>query len=218
MTRRKIERHVPERDWLALVAGDLPEPRLRSVRAHAAACSGCGLELASWLQLDALLAVQEPDDLDRTIVFDSPIGKLVIHASAAGICRVDFAESAASDAPARGDPLLERARVELEEYFAGRRRAFDLPIDLAGMGPFQRQVLEETARIGFGSLATYGRLAQTLGKPRAARAVGGALNRNPVPILIPCHRVVGSSGSLVGYAGGLAAKRFLLKLEGALAA
>ena len=96
------------------------------------------------------------------------------------------------------------------------RRSFDLKVDLERLTPFNRTVLEQLARVPYGSLTTYGALAGEAGRPRAARAVGMVMNRNPIPIVLPCHRVVGSTGSLVGYAGGLERKETLLKLEGAL--
>jgi epoxyqueuosine reductase len=108
---------------------------------------------------------------------------------------------------------LGEAREQLEQYFAGERRDFDLPLDLRAP-EFQTAVLTELARVPYGAVATYGDLARRIGRPRAARAVGGALNRNPIPIVLPCHRVVGASGSLVGYAGGLERKQTLLALEG----
>ena len=109
-------------------------------------------------------------------------------------------------------PLLLRAREELEEYFAGRRREFDLPLSPHGT-PFQRQVWQALRTIPYGSTCTYGQLAAAVGNPRAARAVGMANHRNPLPILIPCHRVIGSTGSLTGYAGGVERKRLLLSIE-----
>ncbi|MGH3142870.1 MAG: methylated-DNA--[protein]-cysteine S-methyltransferase, partial [Gaiellales bacterium] len=92
---------------------------------------------------------------------------------------------------------------------------FDVDVDLRAVPVFQRHVLDELVRVPYGEVTTYGALARRIGKPRAARAVGGALNRNPVPIIVPCHRVIGASGSLVGYAGGLERKQTLLRLEGA---
>ncbi len=219
MTTPGIEAHVAEREWLALVAGDLSEARLDAVRQHATACAKCGQDLNGYLLLDVALAALGSMNLERSIVVESPVGPLAVYASEAGICRVEFAgEPAVAASPEGQQDVLAQARRQLEEYFAGRRRIFDVPIDLSGVAPFQRQVLEQTAEIRFGSVATYGRLANAMGRPRAARAVGGALNRNPVPILIPCHRVVGATGGLVGYAGGIERKRFLLELEGALAA
>ena len=110
--------------------------------------------------------------------------------------------------------MLARGRAELLEYFRGKRRAFDLPLDPRGT-PFQRRVWEALAAVPYGETVTYGALARRAGSPKAVRAVGQANHRNPLPILLPCHRVVGADGSLTGYAGGLELKRFLLDLEGA---
>ena len=107
-------------------------------------------------------------------------------------------------------------RRELDEYFEGGRQDFDLTVDLSPLPRFQREVLEELVRVPYGHVDTYGALAKRIGKPQAARAVGGALNRNPVPIVVPCHRIVGASGSLTGYGGGLERKEALLGLEGAI--
>ena len=150
---------------------------------------------------------------------DSPVGTLLLAASERGICRISYTPDPDALAGALGPRVLrvprrlDAARRQLDEYFAGRRRTFDLDVDLRA-APFQEQVLRELARVPFGEVATYGELARRIGKPRAARAVGGALNRNPVPIVLPCHRVVGAGGALVGYAGGLERKRALLALEG----
>ena len=111
---------------------------------------------------------------------------------------------------------IDPARRQLDEYFAGKRRSFNLPVDLRLARDFGRTVLQELARVPYGELTTYGTLAARAGHPRAARAVGTVMNRNPVPIVLPCHRVVGSTGALVGYGGGLERKRALLELEGAL--
>jgi|Deesub1362A_J573_1020465.scaffolds.fasta_scaffold02173_6 methylated-DNA-[protein]-cysteine S-methyltransferase len=110
------------------------------------------------------------------------------------------------------------ALAQLREYFAGQRRAFELPTDLRGLTPFQRRVLREACGVPAGSLTTYGEIARRLGKPRAARAVGRALAANPIPLIIPCHRVVAADGTLRGYSGGagLATKARLLELEGAI--
>ena len=112
----------------------------------------------------------------------------------------------------RDDARLEPARAQLAEYFAGERTAFDLPLRPAG-GPFQLRVWEALQRIPYGETASYGELARELGSPGAARAVGAANGRNPIAIVVPCHRVIGASGSLTGYAGGLECKRALLDLE-----
>ena len=104
---------------------------------------------------------------------------------------------------------------ELDEYFNGTRREFDIDVDLSGLTPFQTKILAATAKIPFGAVSTYGAVARRAGNAKASRAAGGALNQNPIPIVVPCHRVVGSNGSLVGYAGGLDTKRRLLAIEGA---
>jgi methylated-DNA-[protein]-cysteine S-methyltransferase len=154
---------------------------------------------------------------------DSPVGPLLVAATERGLCRISFSPEPEAElddlARTYGTRVLRSARPvdavrrELDDYFEHRRRAFDLELDLTAMAPFQRLVLDELARVPYGETSTYGGLAQRIGKPRAARAVGGALNRNPIPIVLPCHRVVGSTGSLVGYAGGLEIKRALLDLE-----
>ena len=159
-------------------------------------------------------------------VAESPLGPLFLAATERGLCRIayDAEPEAEEERLARGfgarvlrvPRALDEARRELDDYFEGRRHAFDLPVDLAPVGEFHRDVLARLARVPYGSVTTYGALAAQAGRPRAARAVGTAMNRNPVPIVLPCHRVVGSTGDLVGYAGGLDRKLSLLRLEGAL--
>jgi len=155
---------------------------------------------------------------------DSPVGDLLVAVTARGLCRIAYRPDAARDELAgdfgarvlRIPKRVDRVLRELDEYFAGKRREFDLETDLSPVPAFQRQVLQELARVPFGEVTTYGALAAKVGKPRAARAIGGAMNRNPIPIVLPCHRVVGANGKLVGYAGGLDRKEQLLRLEGAL--
>ena len=161
-------------------------------------------------------------------VEDTPIGPLLLAATERGVCRISFdaeAEERLEELARlhgarvlRSPRPLDGLRRELDDYFGGRRRDFEVALDLETIPDFHRSVLEELVRIPYGETATYGRLAQRLGSPKAARAVGGACNRNPIPIVVPCHRVVGSTGSLVGYAGGLERKRALLALEGAILA
>jgi len=150
-------------------------------------------------------------------------GALTLASSAKGLLYVAFPGKKgamkswlARHAPG-ADVKLDRranARVEkqLQEYLEGRRRAFDLPLDLRGT-PFQRKVWRALARIPCGRTASYGAVARKVGKPGAARAVGGANNANPVPIVVPCHRVIGSDGSLTGFGGGIGLKKKLLALE-----
>ncbi len=155
---------------------------------------------------------------------DTPVGELLVAVSERGLCRIAYRPDEALD-ELSGDfgarvlrlpRRLDRVRRELDEYFEGRRREFDLETDLSPVPAFQRLALHELARVPFGKVTTYGELAAKIGKPRAARAVGGAMNRNPIPIVLPCHRVIGAGGSLVGYGGGLDRKVALLRLEGAL--
>ncbi len=112
----------------------------------------------------------------------------------------------------RDTPLLAEGKRQLMEYFAGERRHFDLPLKARGT-PFRETVWRALLEIPYGQTISYGRLAAGIGKPRAVRAVGGANHHNPIPILIPCHRVIGADGSLTGYGGGVALKKALLKLE-----
>lgn len=144
----------------------------------------------------------------HSLTIPSPAGPLTLTEEAGALARIGFADGGAADRT----PLLERAARQLEEYFAGRRREFDLPLAPAGT-PFQREVWRALQRIPYGETRSYGEVAAMVGRPRACRAVGMADNRNPLPIVIPCHRVVGASGELVGYAAGLDIKRKLLALE-----
>ena len=158
-------------------------------------------------------------------VVDSPVGELLVAASDRGVASIWFDPDPGEDLErlARiGGPRVLRsprsvddARRELDEYFAGKRRSFDLPLDLRALPPFTLEVLNQLARVPYGETTTYSALAQRVGRPRAARAVGTVMNRNRIPIVLPCHRVVGSSGDLTGYAGGLDRKMTLLELEGA---
>jgi methylated-DNA-[protein]-cysteine S-methyltransferase len=157
---------------------------------------------------------------------DTPVGELLVAATDRGLCRIVYDASAEEEverlARAFGVRVLRSAkpidgvRRELDEYFEGKRRRFDLPVDVAMLADFNRRVLEELARVPYGHVVTYGELAARAARPRAARAVGTVMNRNPLPIVLPCHRVIGANGKLVGYGGGLERKEALLRLEGAL--
>lgn len=145
----------------------------------------------------------------RTIA--SPAGVLTLTEDGGCITGLHFGGSgSANDA----SPVLDEAEKQLQEYFAGTRRSFDLPLAPAGT-PFQRAVWDALRAIPYGETRTYAQIAEAIGNPKACRAVGMANNRNPIAILIPCHRVIGSNGSLTGYAGGLDVKERLLALEGA---
>lgn len=142
-------------------------------------------------------------------VIDSPIGPLTLQGTAESLTALRFGSAQAGGSSC---PLLEEAARQLGEYFAGQRQRFALPLSPAGT-PFQRSVWCALQEVTYGQTASYRDIASRIGKPNACRAVGMANHRNPLPILIPCHRIIASDGSLTGYAGGLAAKEFLLKLE-----
>jgi methylated-DNA-[protein]-cysteine S-methyltransferase len=176
----------------------------------------------------ARFAATAPADVVYAFV-DSPVGRLLAASTERGLACLGY-----EDLHGGADPLLERlaselsprvlhaparldgVRRELDEYFDGRRTAFDLPLDFALMKPFARRILGVTARIPFGSTSTYGEVATEAGSPGGARAAGGALGSNPIPIVVPCHRVLARNGTLHGYTGGLERKRHLLELEGVL--
>jgi methylated-DNA-[protein]-cysteine S-methyltransferase len=155
---------------------------------------------------------------------DSPIGTLLLMATQKGLVRIAFESENRDDvlgevaehlsprileAPRRLDPV----RRELERYFEGKLRDFEVPLDWSLTGDFARRVLRRTARIPYGSVASYGDVAMGVGTPRGARAVGNALGSNPIPVVVPCHRVVRTGGAIGGYGGGLPRKRWLLALE-----
>jgi len=140
---------------------------------------------------------------------DTPIGTLTLVAGDAGLRRVQWG---GDDRAGGTHPALEEAARQLREYFAGERREFDLPLDLEGT-PFQRRAWLALAAIPYGTTRSYGEQARLLGVPRAARAVGAANGSNPLPIVLPCHRLIGADGSLVRYGGGLDVKRWLLDHE-----
>ncbi|KEA62898.1 Methylated-DNA--protein-cysteine methyltransferase [Marinobacterium lacunae] len=146
---------------------------------------------------------------------DLPIGTLTLLGNDHALTGVEFGRVEHPSLNQVPNDLLLAAAHQLSEYFAGTRREFDLPLAPIG-SPFQQSVWEALCEIPFGETRSYGDLAHTLGRPRAARAVGMANNRNPIAIIIPCHRVLGADGKLVGYAGGLIIKQTLLRLEGAL--
>lgn len=157
-------------------------------------------------------------------VVDSPLGPLWIAVGPKGVLAIHYGEEPSPIELARivrayGPGLLPDPRCadpvvrELGQYFAGRRRAFDVAVDLSPLTDFQRRILRATARVGFGSVSTYARVAAKAGSEKGSRAAGQALGANPIPIVVPCHRILASDGTLGGYAGGLDVKRRLLALE-----
>ena len=182
-----------------------------------------------------------PTDLDRRFrdaavraglfdaaydVIDPELGPLLAAVTDRGLARISFDPEPEHELEAlsrlagmrvlRAPRALDETRRELDDYFVGRRTAFDLALDLRGLPDFTLRVLRELAKVPYGQTATYGELAERAGNPRASRAVGTVMNRNRIPIVLPCHRIVGSSGELVGYGGGLDRKERLLRLEGAI--
>ena len=155
---------------------------------------------------------------------DTPLGLVLLAATPAGLAGLWFEGQQHSpdsghwlEAPL-DDALLQAAAEQVRAYCAGRRHQFDLPLDLSHGTPFQQQVWHALLQIERGQTTSYGALARLIGRPRAVRAVGAAVGRNPLSVVVPCHRVVGADGSLTGYAGGLERKAWLLKLEGAICA
>ncbi len=152
-------------------------------------------------------------------VVSSPIGLLSIAASEKGICSIDFLSSRSKlrdfSESKKAMEHVDLACLEIEDYFAARRQRFSVPLDLSGTR-FQLQVWQQIAKIDFGKSVSYGTIAKAIKNPAASRAVGGAVGANPVPIIIPCHRVMGSTGKLTGYSGGsgIPTKKKLLALEG----
>ena len=165
-------------------------------------------------------------DVAFDVLDDTPVGPLLVGVTDRGVCRISFEadpESHLDDLARRFGARVLRSprpldplRRELDQYFEGHRRSFDLDLDLRTAPDYHRRVLAELAEVEYGHTTTYGALAAKTGNPRAARAVGTVMNRNPIPIVLPCHRVVGANGSLTGYGGGLDRKELLLRLEGAI--
>lgn len=151
--------------------------------------------------------------MSAQLVCDSPLGPLTLTAAGGALLDISFGRQCREETETGGqEALLHRAAAELAEYFAGERRAFDLPLAPAGTA-FQQQVWRVLCAIPYGTTCSYGAVARAVGRPGASRAVGGANHQNPIPILIPCHRVIGADGSLTGYGGGLEIKEKLLALE-----
>ena len=150
---------------------------------------------------------------------DSPVGPLMLAADTDGLRHIEFRDNRhpadRADWHGGDNEVLQAAERQLREYFAGERTAFDLPLAPQGT-EFQRKVWHTLAGIGYGETISYAELARRVEQPTAMRAVGAANGRNPLPIVLPCHRVIGADGLLVGFGGGLPTKRFLLELEGAL--
>ena len=198
---------------------------MRGLAPHRAAASTAA-SAASTRFAEAAMAANLADVAFWTVA--SPVGDLLVAVTRGGLVRIAYADETRDEVLAHlarevSPRILESARAtdpvrrELEGYFAGERLRFDLKVDRQLIRGVAREVLAATGRVPFGQTTTYGELAVRIGRPRAARAVGNALGSNPIPIVIPCHRVLRAGGLLGGYAGGLDRKQALLQLEGAIA-
>lgn len=194
------------------------ERALRSVEAPAGAVADAVARLVRRAEAEVDIAYA---------VVESPLGELLVAVTPRGLVRVAYPneteDQVLQELAGRISPRILRApgrtdeaRRELAQYFAGSRRRFEVPVDWALSRGFFRKVLRATARIPYGDVRTYTEMATRAGNPRAYRAAGNALHSNPVPIVVPCHRVVHADGGLAGYGGGVERKEFLLALEGAL--
>jgi methylated-DNA-[protein]-cysteine S-methyltransferase len=227
----------------ALVLGELSPSDASWLQGHVETCNYCHSMLRSFERCELVfdeatghLASATPTDRPNTAntlgmreahygFMDSPVGPLLIATTETGVCEVSYLTHHDAYAPVhqmetRQILATERqasiapAVAQLDDYFSGRRNRFDLEVDLHGITPFTRSVLDATTRVPFGQVTTYGRIAGEIGKAKASRAVGNALGRNPIPIVIPCHRIVRSNGDLGWYTGGSEIKRSLLGIEG----
>ena len=170
--------------------------------------------------------VSHPKIIASAFIEATPAGSLGLAATNKGLCQLFFCSRLDYEATATGNPqagekasgIIQDARRQIADYFDGKRREFDLPLDLTGQTPFRLKVLQACAGIPFGQVLTYGELAAKASSPKAARAVGGAMAHNPIALIIPCHRVVGSDRGLHGFSspGGLETKAILLRHEGVL--
>ena len=230
-----------EKAQLATLAGDAGAQLRKRAKLHGRECEGCRLEGERDQWLDTAFEVHEREtekgfpsahrrlekEFQERHAFighvEAPFGPVYLAATDRGLCRIGFRTSErdfAIDLLDRGlfpEPdarRLSRERRELQEYLAGRRERFEVTVDLRHVTSFQRKVLAATSRIPFGCCASYSDIARRIGNPQARRAVGGALNKNPVAIVVPCHRVIAADGSIGGYGGGLNVKRTLFDIEG----
>lgn len=216
-----------EAEVVAFVDGSLPESDAGALTRHLAGCPTCRDRAVEYRALGGAVSALDPADAVRWQVFESRFGPTFLAGTDRGLARVSWThdhdresfrrelEDRFPDRPViRDSGALEEARAELEEYFAGERSSFDLPVDLRVMSDFERRVLATVREVPFGEVIPYGELARRIGRPRAARAVGNALGKNPVAIVVPCHRVIRGDGSLGGYMGGVEFKRHLLAIEG----
>ena len=215
-----------EEDLLAWILGDPDPVAAQALTEHMAVCSACREQAAAYRILHGSAKGLRGGPVVRWRRFDSPFGAMRVAASGAGLVALSWQDES-DDAFVAGlerrypsTPVvcdtdrLAPAEEQLTEYFGRRRPRFDLFVDLTALGDFQRAVLGAASGLDFGETVTYTEIARRIGRPKASRAVGNALGRNPVPIIVPCHRVVRTDRTLGGYTGGLRYKRALLDIEG----
>jgi methylated-DNA-[protein]-cysteine S-methyltransferase len=237
---------VCEESLPAYVLGDLEPIDQSWIDEHTSTCSDCRNELECFQGIDNLIdrcCASDTAELPPLPVLpqktghrdaaygtvESPIGELFVAVSDEGVCEIGFGwmddETGFETRLAhRGfNPMRNQTRIseiagELNEYFSGKRSHFAVPLDFSGLTPFSRAVLDATANVPFGETRTYHQIAAQIGNPGASRAVGNALNKNPIPLIIPCHRILPTGKGIGKYAGGVEAKQRLLSLEGAIPA
>jgi O-6-methylguanine DNA methyltransferase len=223
-----------------LVLGDLTPPDKAWVFEHTRRCNYCARMLGGYQRIDDALdrinldlSVQAPvakvgsSRIAGYGAVESPVGPLMIAFSDKGVCEIAFGEHETQEQflhhlrtrgfrPVPNQTAIATVAEQLSEYFRGERNHFEVPLDVSGITPFTQDVLKATSEVPFGHLTSYRGIAERIGKPSATRAVGNALGRNPIPVIIPCHRIVRSDSSLGGYTGGVRIKERLLTLEGVL--
>jgi methylated-DNA-[protein]-cysteine S-methyltransferase len=224
-----------------LVLGDLAERDKEWVVVHTETCGDCRRILGGYQHLDQVLDEMEGDLGECTPPapripeakragygqVQSPIGPLLIATTDTGVCEIGFGDNESEQEflqhlrrrgfrPVPDQAAISTIAIELDEYFRGERNHFEVPFDFSGVSPFTKAVLEATTQVPFGHLTSYRGIAERIGQPSATRAVGNALGRNPIPVVIPCHRIVRSDSSIGGYTGGLKIKQHLLALEGVM--
>src|SRR5215211_720899 len=226
-----------------LVLGELEPVDKEWVVDHTRGCKYCARMLGGYVRIDKALDAINVSNLKQTVPLpqpripsscvasygemDSPIGPLMIASTDRGVCEICFGQNETESQflhhlrtrgfrPIHNQTAISNVAAQLAEYFRGERDHFEVPFAGSGTTPFTQAVLKATAEVPFGHLTSYRGIAQRIGQPSATRAVGNALGRNPIPVIIPCHRIVRSDSSLGGYTGGLKIKEKLLALEGAL--
>ena len=226
-----------------LVLGELEPVDKEWVVDHTRGCKYCARMLGGYVRIDKALDAINVSNLKQTVPLpqpripsscvasygemDSPIGPLMIASTDRGVCEICFGQNETESQflhhlrtrgfrPIHNQTAISNVAAQLAEYFRGERDHFEVPFDVSGTTPFTQAVLKATAEVPFGHLTSYRGIAERIGQPSATRAVGNALGRNPIPVLIPCHRIVRSDSSLGGYTGGLQIKEKLLALEGTL--